>query len=189
MKNGKLIVFSAPSGSGKTTLVQHLLSQSLPLGFSISATSRGPRGKEHDGVDYHFMSPEKFKEKVYQGAFLEFEEVYKDLYYGTLNSELSRLWSEGKHILLDIDVIGGLNIKKKYPSNTLTIFIQPPSFYALKKRLLNRATDSKNIINQRIEKAKMEINFALKFDRIIINDDLEIAKKEVVQIVRNFLKS
>ena len=157
MKTGKLIVFSAPSGSGKTTLVQHLLSQSLPLGFSISATSRAPRGKEQNGIDYHFMTPKEFQEKIQQDAFLEYEEVYQGLYYGTLLSELNRLWNQEKHILFDIDVIGGLNIKKKYPNNTLAIFVQPPSIKILEERLKKRATDSEETIQKRIQKAQMEI--------------------------------
>lgn len=189
MKTGKLIVFSAPSGSGKTTLVQHLLSQSLPLGFSISATSRAPRGKEQNGIDYHFMTPKEFQEKIQQGAFLEYEEVYQGLYYGTLLSELNRLWNQEKHILFDIDVIGGLNIKKKYPNNTLAIFVQPPSIKILEERLKKRATDSEETIQKRIQKAQMEIEYAPKFDTVLINKDLKTAKKEVVQVVRNFIES
>ena len=189
MKTGKLIVFSAPSGSGKTTLVQHLLSQSLPLGFSISATSRAPRGKEQNGIDYHFMTPKKFQEKIQQDAFLEYEEVYQGLYYGTLLSELNRLWNQEKHILFDIDVIGGLNIKKKYPNNTLAIFVLPPSIKILEERLKKRATDSEETIQKRIQKAQMEIEYAPKFDTVLINKDLKTAKKEVVQVVRNFIES
>ena len=189
MDIGKLIVFSAPSGSGKTTLVRHLLKQSLPLGFSISATSRRPRGKEKNGVDYHFLTPKNFEKKIKQGEFLEFEEVYQNLFYGTLFSELNRIWSEGHHILFDIDVKGGLNIKKKYPLNTLSIFVQPPSIEILKERLQNRATENNNKIKERIKKAQIEMNFASEFDFILINDDLKKAKKEVVQIVRNFLES
>lgn len=189
MKTGKLIVFSAPSGSGKTTLVQHLLSQSLPLGFSISATSRAPRAKEQNGIDYHFMTPKKFQEKIQQDAFLEYEEVYQGLYYGTLLSELNRLWNQEKHILFDIDVIGGLNIKKKYPNNTLAIFVQPPSIKILEERLKKRATDSEETIQKRIQKAQMEIEYAPKFDTVLINKDLKTAKKEVVQVVRNFIES
>jgi guanylate kinase len=182
-------VFSAPSGSGKTTLVQHLLSQSLPLGFSISATSRAPRAKEQNGIDYHFMTPKKFQEKIQQDAFLEYEEVYQGLYYGTLLSELNRLWNQEKHILFDIDVIGGLNIKKKYPNNTLAIFVQPPSIKILEERLKKRATDSEETIQKRIQKAQMEIEYAPKFDTVLINKDLKTAKKEVVQVVRNFIES
>ena len=147
MNSEKLIVFSAPSGSGKTTLVNHLLEQSLPLGFSISATSRAPRGKEKDGVEYHFLSPEGFKEKIRENAFVEYEEVYENTFYGTLTSELKRLWKEGKQVLFDIDVKGGLTIKKKYPKQTLSIFVQPPSIEELENRLRHRATDSEEKIN------------------------------------------
>ena len=189
MKTGKLIVFSAPSGSGKTTLVRHLLSQSFSLGFSISATSRTPRGKEQNGVDYHFMTTKEFQKKIQSGAFLEYEEVYQGLYYGTLLSELNRLWSQNKHILFDIDVKGGLNIKTKYPSNTLAIFGQPPSIKILEERLKKRATDSMETIQERIEKAQKEMEFASEFDYILINDNLETAKKEVVHLVRNFIES
>ena len=187
--NGKLIVFSAPSGSGKTTLVHHLLNQTLPLGFSISATSRSPRGKERDGIDYHFLTTKDFKKKIKKGEFLEFEEVYHNLYYGTLISELNRIWSEGKHILFDIDVNGGLSIKKKCPSNTLSIFVKPPSIMVLKQRLNNRATDSDNKIKERIEKAQSEMALASEFDCILVNDDLQTAKKEALDIVGNFLES
>jgi len=187
--NGKLIVFSAPSGSGKTTLVHHLLNQTLPLGFSISATSRSPRGKERDGIDYHFLTTKDFKKKIKKGEFLEFEEVYHNLYYGTLISELNRIWNEGKHILFDIDVKGGLSIKKKYPSNTLSIFVKPPSIKVLKQRLNNRATESDNKIRERIEKAQSEMALASEFDCILINDDLQTAKKEALDIVGNFIES
>lgn len=189
MKTGKLIVFSAPSGSGKTTLVRHLLSQSLPLGFSISATSRSPRGTEQDGVDYHFLSPDEFKKYIDQDAFIEYEEVYQGLFYGTLQSELQRLWDQDQHILFDIDVKGGLNIKKKCPANTLSIFVQPPAIEVLEERLRKRATDKEETIQERVQKARIEMRFATEFDRILINDDLETAKKEVVQIVRNFIES
>ena len=189
MKTGKLIVFSAPSGSGKTTLVRYLLKQSLPLGFSISATSRQPRGAEKEGEDYYFMSPGQFQKQILQDAFLEYEEVYQGLFYGTLHTELHRLWEQGKHILFDIDVKGGLNIKKKYPDNTLSIFVQPPSIDVLKKRLQNRATDSEQKIEERIHKAQLEMTFASQFDHILVNDNLEKAKKEAVQLVTNFIES
>ena len=189
MNSEKLIVFSAPSGSGKTTLVNHLLEQSLPLGFSISATSRAPRGKEKDGVEYHFLSPEGFKEKIRENAFVEYEEVYENTFYGTLTSELKRLWKEGKQVLFDIDVKGGLTIKKKYPKQTLSIFVQPPSIEELENRLRHRATDSEENINERIGKAKGELTFSERFDYCLINDDLETAKKEIVQVVSDFLNS
>ena len=143
MSAGKLIVFSAPSGSGKTTLVQHVLSQDLPLGFSISATSRPPRGKEQNGKEYYFLSSSEFKQKIQENAFLEYEEVYQDTFYGTLVSEINRLWAAGKHVLFDIDVMGGLNIKKKYPKETLAVFVKPPSLSALEERLRKRAEEIK----------------------------------------------
>lgn len=139
MSAGKLIVFSAPSGSGKTTLVQHVLSQDLPLGFSISATSRPPRGKEQNGKEYYFLSSSEFKQKIQENAFLEYEEVYQDTFYGTLVSEINRLWAAGKHVLFDIDVMGGLNIKKKYPKETLAVFVKPPSLSALEERLRKKS--------------------------------------------------
>ncbi|MEK9565520.1 MAG: guanylate kinase [Flavobacteriaceae bacterium] len=189
MKTGKLIVFSAPSGSGKTTLVHHLLSQQLPLGFSISATSRAPRGKEQNGIDYHFLTPDQFQAKIKADAFLEYEEVYANLFYGTLQAEVDRLWKEGKHILFDIDVKGGLTIKHKYPQNTLAVFVQPPSVAVLENRLRSRATDSEETIQKRLAKAALEMEFAPKFDHILINDDLETAKKEALQIVADFIES
>ena len=189
MKTGKLIVFSAPSGSGKTTLVHHLLSQQLPLGFSISATSRAPRGKEQNGIDYHFLTPDQFQAKIKADAFLEYEEVYANLFYGTLQAEVDRLWKEGKHILFDIDVKGGLTIKHKYPQNTLAVFVQPPSVAVLENRLRSRATDSEETIQKRLAKAALEMEFAPKFDHILINDDLETAKKEALQIVTDFIES
>ncbi len=189
MFNGKLIVFSAPSGSGKTTLVRHLLKQNLPLGFSISATSRDPRGEERDSFDYYFMSPKMFRDKIELGEFIEYEQVYKNTFYGTLKSELKRLWGNKKHILFDIDVKGGINIKKIYPENTLSIFIQPPSLEELESRLRKRATDSEEKILERLGKAKKEMSFASEFDILLINDDLNIAKKEIIQRVKDFINS
>jgi guanylate kinase len=180
---GKLIVFSAPSGSGKTTLVHHLLQKNIPFGFSISATSRPPR------VDYYFLSPEAFQAKIKEDAFVEFEEVYENTYYGTLKSEIDRLWSEGKHILFDIDVVGGLSIKNKFPKNTLAVFVQPPSVAALEERLRQRGTDSEEKIKERLAKAEKELSYANQFDYILVNDTLETAKKEVVQTVLHFLNS
>lgn len=182
-------MFSAPSGSGKTTLIHHLLSQQLPLGFSISATSRAPRGKEQNGIDYHFLTPDQFQAKIKADAFLEYEEVYANLFYGTLQAEVDRLWKEGKHILFDIDVKGGLTIKHKYPQNTLAVFVQPPSVAVLENRLRSRATDSEETIQKRLAKAALEMEFAPKFDHILINDDLETAKKEALQIVVDFIES
>lgn len=189
MNSGKLIVFSAPSGSGKTTLVRHLLAQDLPLGFSISATSRKPRGKEKDGIDYYFMNALEFQKKIEEKAFIEYEEVYQNIFYGTLTSELERLWAEGKQVLFDIDVVGGINIKKKYPQETLSIFVKPPSVKELENRLRKRGTDSEDTIKERLAKAKREMEYATQFDHCLINQDLETAKKEVVQVVSDFLNS
>ena len=189
MKKGKLIVFSAPSGSGKTTLVNHLLKQDLPLGFSISATSRSPRGTEKNGKDYYFLSKESFNKKIKENAFIEYEEVYEGTYYGTLNSEITRLWEQEQHILFDIDVQGGLTIKEKFPDQTLALFIQPPSVEELEARLRKRATDDEVKIQERLHKAQTELEYATQFDQIIINDDLETAKKEIVQCVKHFIES
>lgn len=186
---GKLIVFSAPSGSGKTTLVRHLLTQDLPLGFSISATSRPPRGEEKEGVDYYFLSETEFRNRISQKAFLEYEEVYEGTLYGTLRSELSRLWTNGKHVLFDIDVVGGCNIKRQFPKQCLSLFVQPPSMKTLENRLRGRDTDSEEKIQQRLNKAKDEMAFATQFDRVIVNDDLVTAQNEVVQLVRDFINS
>lgn len=186
---GKLVVFSAPSGSGKTTLVHHLLQQGLPIGFSISATSRPPRGKEKDGVDYFFMSENSFREKIAEDAFLEYEEVYQGTFYGTLRSEVDRLWKTGKTVLFDIDVVGGLNIKRQYPDQCLALFIQPPSLSELEKRLRRRGTDNEKKIKERLAKATKELDLANQFDKVIVNDDLETAKEEVGKEVHVFLES
>lgn len=188
MKKGKLIVFSAPSGSGKTSVVNHLLKQNLPLGFSISATSRPPRGSEKNGKDYYFLSKESFNKKIIENAFVEYEEVYEGTYYGTLNSEIKRLWKEGKHVLFDIDVVGGLNIKKKFPENTLAIFVQPPSIKELEKRLRKRATENEVKIQQRLDKSAGELAFSKNFDVILINDNINEAKKKAVNLVKQFIK-
>ena len=175
--SGKLVVFSAPSGSGKTTLVHHLLQQGLPIGFSISATSRPPRGKEKDGVDYFFMSENSFREKIAEDAFLEYEEVYEGTFYGTLRSEVDRLWKTGKTVLFDIDVVGGLNVKRQYPDQCLALFIQPPSLSELEKRLRRRGTDNEKKIKERLAKATKELDLANQFDKVIVNDDLETGKE------------
>jgi len=189
MANGKLIVFSAPSGSGKTTIVKHLLSNTnLPLEFSISAASRTPREGEIHGKDYYFLSAEAFKDKIKNDAFLEFEEVYTDNFYGTLKSEIARIWKKGKAVIFDIDVIGGLNIEKQFPEETLSIFVQPPSKVELEKRLRGRATETEEKIQMRLAKADRELEFAPKFDAIITNDNLDIAKQEAFQLVSKFLK-
>jgi len=189
MANGKLIVFSAPSGSGKTTIVRHLLSNTdLPLEFSISAASREPRGEEVHGKDYYFLSIEEFKQKIANDEFIEQEEVYKDNFYGTLKSEVERIWAKGKSVIFDIDVIGGLNIEKQFPEETLSVFVQPPSKEELEKRLRGRATETEEKIQMRLAKADRELGFAPKFDAIITNDNLELAKQEAFQLVSKFLK-
>ena len=185
----KLVVFSAPSGSGKTTLVHHLLQQGLPVGFSISATSRPPREKEKDGVDYFFMSENSFREKIAENAFLEYEEVYEGTFYGTLRSAVDRLWKTGKTVLFDIDVVGGLNVKRQYPDQCLALFIQPPSLSELEKRLRGRGTDNEKKIKERLTKATKELDLANQFDKVIVNDDLETAKEEVGKAVHDFLES
>ncbi len=186
---GKLFVFSAPSGSGKTTIVHHLLNQKeLNLDFSISATSRPKRGKEIDGKDYHFISQEQFEEFIKKDDFVEWEEVYQDNFYGTLKSEIERIWAEGKHVIFDIDVIGGLRIKNKFPEKTLAIFVQPPSMEEMEKRLRNRKTDTEEKIQERVAKAARELKFAKDFDVILINDDLETAKKDAEILVNDFIK-
>jgi guanylate kinase len=188
-KQGKLIVFSAPSGSGKTTIVHHLLEQKeLNLGFSVSATSRPKRAQEEHGRDYYFLSKEAFEKHIKNNDFLEWEEVYKDNYYGTLQAEVERIWKEGKAVIFDIDVVGGLRIKKKYPENTLAIFVQPPSLEVMEQRLRNRKTESEEKILERLNKAEKELKFATDFDVILINDDLETAKKGAIRLVETFLK-
>ena len=187
---GKLFVFSAPSGSGKTTIVRHLLSQEkLNLAFSISATSRAPRGTEKDGVDYYFISLKDFKNKIKGDEFLEWEEVYRDNFYGTLKTEVERLWAQKKHVIFDIDVAGGLRIKKKFPERTLAVFVKPPSVDELKIRLKKRSTESEEKINMRIAKASVELATAPQFDKIIKNYDLKVALNEAEHLVSDFLLS
>ncbi len=188
-KKGKLIVFSAPSGSGKTTIVRHLLGlEHLNLEFSISATSRAKRGDEIDGKDYYFLSADAFKTKIKADAFLEWEEVYRDNFYGTLKTEVERIWATGKNVIFDIDVSGGLRIKRKFPDETLALFVKPPSVDALKIRLKKRKTESEDKINMRVAKASAELATAPLFDTIVINDDLESALKEAEQKVSDFIK-
>jgi len=184
---GKLIILSAPSGAGKSTLVHHLLNSNLNLEFSISATSRAPRVTEKDGIDYYFLSPEQFKQKIANNEFLEYEEVYPDCFYGTLRSEVDRITKKGKNVIFDVDVKGGLNIKRQFGDQALAIFVAPPNMEALKERLLKRGTETHEMIQKRIEKAAYEMSFAPQFDKIIINDDLEKAKKEIEETVRDFL--
>ena len=186
---GKLIIFSAPSGSGKTTIVKQLLKEEkYNLCFSISATSRQPRHTEVDGRDYYFLKPEDFRSKVDGDAFLEWEEVYTDKYYGTLKSEVERLLNNGKNVIFDVDVVGGLNIKKYYGDKALAVFVQPPSVEELQKRLTGRATDDEATIKSRIDKAEYELTFADKFDVIIVNDVLEKAIEETRSTLDEFLK-
>tara|TARA_A100001011_G_C14244173_1_gene814724 strand:- start:1012 stop:1584 length:573 start_codon:yes stop_codon:yes gene_type:complete len=188
LKESKLIVVSAPSGSGKSTIVHDLLNQNLPLAFSISATSRPPRGKEQDGVDYHFLSLENFKKKIKEKAFVEYEEVYPNKFYGTLRSELENKRFAGQHIIFDVDVIGGLNIKSEYPDQTLAIFIQVPSLEVLEERLRIRGTESEALVEERLAKAQVEMASAPQFDVVIVNDDLEIAQKEMHKLVKWFIE-
>jgi guanylate kinase len=186
---GKLIVFSAPSGSGKTTIVRHLLSkEDLNLEFSISAATREARGEEVNGKDYYFMSTEDFKKHIKAEDFVEWEEVYRDNFYGTLKSEVERIWAKGKNVIFDIDVAGGLRIKHKFPEETLAVFVKPPSVDELKRRLKERSTESDDKINMRIAKASVELATAPQFDVIIKNYDLPIALEEAYQLVKNFVK-
>ncbi len=188
-KQGKLIVFSAPSGSGKTTIVRYLLKQEeLNLEFSISATSRPARGEEVDGKDYYFLDAHAFKAKIKNDEFLEWEEVYRDNFYGTLKAEVERIWAKGKHVIFDIDVSGGLRIKRKFPHETLAIFVKPPSIDELKIRLKKRKTESDDKINMRIAKASAELATAPLFDTIVLNKDLDRALDESYNLVANFIK-
>jgi len=186
--SGKLIVFSAPSGSGKTTIVRHLLAQKeLNLEFSISATSRDPRGEEIHGKDYYFISLKDFKQHIKDEDFLEWEEVYRDNFYGTLKKEVHRIWALGKHVIFDIDVVGGLRIKKKFPERTLAVFVKPPSVDELKIRLKKRKTESEDKINMRIAKASVELATAPQFDHVILNDDLDKALNQSTDLVKDFI--
>jgi len=188
MEGGKLIIFSAPSGSGKTTIVRYLLEQpELNLAFSVSATSRPRRGKEKHGIHYYFLPLSEFKRHIKNDDFLEWEEVYRDNFYGTLKSEVERLWAEGKNVIFDIDVAGGLRIKKKFPEQTLGVFVKPPSIDELKIRLKKRSTETDEKINMRIAKASVELATAPQFDRIIKNYDLESALKEAHKLVADYL--
>ena len=189
MDSGKLVVLSAPSGSGKTSLVKELLKEKLNLGFSISATSRAPRGKEKNNLDYYFLSHDEFVERINENAFLEYEEVYKGTFYGTLKKEIKRIWESGKHVLFDIDVYGGIKIKNQYPENTLSVFIMPPSIKELEIRLRNRGTESEEKIKHRLNKSKEELSFSKKFDVVVMNDDFIETKIKLIEIVNEFIKS
>jgi guanylate kinase len=186
--NGKLIIFSAPSGAGKTTIVQYLLKKIPNLEFSVSACSRGMRKDETQGVDYYFMSVEEFKKKIDNKEFAEWEEVYKDHFYGTLNAEIERIWKKGHHIIFDMDVVGGLNLKKHFGERALAIFVMPPSVQHLENRLKMRETETPESIARRIGKAEHELKTADQFDKIILNDNLEHAFEQAELIVTDFLK-
>ena len=204
---GKLIIFSAPSGSGKSTIINYLLTQNLNLAFSISATSRAPRGTEQNGVEYFFLTPdsraprgteqngveyffltpEEFKQRIANNEFLEYEEVYKDRFYGTLKAQVEKQLAAGQNVIFDVDVVGGCNIKKFYGNRALAVFIQPPSLEELRKRLTGRGTDAPEVIENRLAKATFELSYAPKFDVVIVNDDLEKAQAEALQTIRNFI--
>lgn len=188
MKQGKLIIFSAPSGAGKTTIVKHLLTKFPSLRFSISATTREARGDEKNEKDYYFISKEDFLHKVAHQEFVEFEEVYNGTFYGTLRSEIQRIWDEDRHVIFDIDVEGGLRLKRKYEDDALAIFVQPPSLEVLKERLTGRGTDSTEKLRERFIKAEKELGYADKFDVILKNFDLQTACLEAEKLVGNFIK-
>lgn len=185
---GKLIIFSAPSGSGKSTIISRLMQHpELHLAFSVSCTSRAPRGTERNGVEYFFIPPEEFRERISRDEFLEYEEVYADRFYGTLKQQVETQAARGENVVFDVDVKGGCNIKQYYGDRALSIFIQPPSIEELRHRLVGRATDAPEVIEQRIERAAFELTFAPKFDRVVINDDLDRAVEETLRIVREFV--
>lgn len=184
---GKAIIVSAPSGAGKTTIVHKLIASGLPLGFSVSATSRPRRLNEVNGVDYFFLSPEEFMKKVKNGEFIEWEEVYENQYYGTLKSEIERLWQEKKHALFDVDVKGGISLKKYFGPQALAIFIKPPSLQALYERLQSRGTETEESLKKRMAKAEYELSFAPRFDAVVENNILEEAVAEVYKLVVNFI--
>ena len=186
---GKMLIVSAPSGSGKSTIVQWLMQQhpELRLYFSISCTSRAPRGAEQDGVEYFFLTPEAFRAKIAAGEFLEYEEVYHDRFYGTLKAQVERQREAGQNVVFDVDVKGGVNIKRHYGDEALSLFIQPPSVEELRRRLTGRGTDTQEAIEERLAKAEYELTFAPQFDRVIVNDDLETAKQEALRVISDFL--
>ena len=185
---GKCIIFSAPSGAGKTTIVQHLLAVNNEIEFSISATSRNMRSHEIDGKDYHFLSAEEFKNHINENKFVEWEEVYSDNYYGTLKSEMERIWKEGQHVIFDVDVMGGIKLKSIFGDKAFSVFVQAPSVEELENRLINRGTEDPESLERRVGKAKFEMQFASEFDYILVNDVLEIAEKEVELVVQSFLQ-
>lgn len=185
---GKCVIFSAPSGAGKTTIVHHLLTRNLGLEFSVSACSRDPRPNEVDGKDYYFLGLEGFKQKIKEEALIEWEEVYTNNFYGTLHAELERIWAQGKTVIFDVDVIGGLNIKRLFKDKAFAVFVQPPSYEELEKRLRHRSTETEDKINQRMSKARKELSFAEEFDFVLVNDDLETACNEAEEKVRKFIE-
>ena len=187
---GRLLIVSAPSGSGKSTIVNFLMKEhpEFRLAFSVSATSRPPRGQEQDGVDYYFLTPEEFRSHIEQDDFLEYEEVYEGRFYGTLKSQVEEKLAAGMNVVFDVDVKGGINIKKYYGDDALSVFIQPPSIEALRERLIRRNTDEMAQIEQRLAKAEYEMTFASQFDRVLVNDDLEVAKQEAVDLLNEFLQ-
>ena len=184
---GKVIIVSAPSGAGKTSIVRHLLEQVPDLKFSISATTRPKRDYEIDGKDYYFLTPEQFKERLANDEFLEWQEVYADQFYGSLKSEVERIWSNGQAVIFDVDVLGGLNIKKFYGDEALSVFIEPPTMEELENRLKNRGTETDASLKKRLAKAEYELSFAPQFDKIVLNDDLKTAQQEMIDLVRDFL--
>lgn len=188
-RKGKIIVVSAPSGTGKSTIINWLMEQhrELQLSFSISCTSRAPRGKEQNGVEYFFLSPEEFRKRIENGDFIEYEEVYQDRFYGTLKSQVDHQTEQGQNVVLDIDVKGATNVKKVYGDRALTLFIQPPSIEALRQRLVSRATDAPEVIEQRISRAEFELSFAPSFDQVVVNDDLAMAQQQALQIIKAFI--
>jgi guanylate kinase len=185
----KLVIISAPSGAGKTTIVRQMLESGLNLGFSISATTRPPRGDEKDGIDYFFISAAEFRKRIDNNEFVEWEEVYEDLFYGTLKSELERIWSNGNHVIFDVDAKGGIKLKKIFGTKSIAIFIMPPSVDELENRLIKRATDNEEKIRMRVDKSKEEMELANQFDNVIINHHLDKAKEEVLNIITSFLES
>jgi len=189
-RRGKCLVISAPSGSGKSTIINWLMQEHPELGlyFSVSCTSRAPRGTEQNGVEYFFLTPEEFRQRIEQGEFLEYEEVYEDRFYGTLKAQVERQRAEGQNVVFDVDVKGGCSIKQYYGDEALSIFIQPPSIDELRRRLTQRATDAPEVIEDRLARASFELTFADKFDRVVVNDDLATAKQEAYRIVTDFLK-
>ena len=188
MSKGKVVIFSAPSGSGKTTIVKHLLNIEPLLGFSISACTRDKRGREEvDGKDYYFLSPEEFREKINQGAFIEWEEVYEGNFYGTLKEEIERIWDQGRHVIFDVDVKGGINLKKYFGDTALAVFVKVPTMEDLAQRLRDRGTESEESLSRRLYKAKFEMGFEKKFDIVLVNEDLQQSFKEAEILIKNFI--